>query len=144
MTQGFEANPCRPMPWLDAFAVGDPRIDAEHRALMDGCNQFCRLVAAGAATAEIMATVHRLAAAFEDHMASEEALFPAIRFPGGPRHLAEHQRLRARLTELTAHASRAQPARDLGAHANALRAQLVEHLLRYDLAYKTWVEEARG
>lgn len=140
MTKSFGSEACRPVPWLESFTVGDAAIDAEHRAMIDGCNDFCRLAARGADADEVAAVLRTLASDFAEHAASEEALFPLIRFPGGDRHAAEHRRLRERMAELVAHAPVAQ---DLPAQAAGLRALLVEHVLRYDLAFKTWIEESR-
>ncbi len=140
MTKSFGNDLCRPVPWLESFTVGDAVIDAEHRAMIDGCNEFCRLAARGAEAAEVAAVLRALAADFAEHAASEEALFPLIRFPGRDRHAAEHRRLRARMTDMIAHAPFAP---DLPAQAAGLRALMVEHVLRYDLALKTWIEESR-
>lgn len=128
------------LPWLASFDVGDARIDDEHRALIDGANDLCRLAADGAADDLRQAAAHALITLVEAHFESEEALFPAIGYTDRHDHVCEHAAIRMALAELLIGTSDMAPAEA----AATARLMLVEHLLRHDLGFKTWIQVTRG
>lgn len=143
MTGKFNAGPFdgawveRPMPWLDCFEIGDRRIDDEHRGLLAACNDLCALAANGTAWPVARTAAVTLIATVETHFASEETLFPAIRFPRTREHLREHDVIRKALVNLLA----GDPAIELRVAAATARMILVEHIIRHDLGFKTFVQE---
>jgi hemerythrin len=130
----------RPLPWLPSFAVGDERMDDEHRRLLDAANLLCALTQGDARAADVGDGVRELIAATEEHFASEEALFPIIGFRRMLSHIREHLSI-LNVLRNTLHVTEDA---DLSGPAAAARMVLVDHIVRHDLAFKTWVLAARG
>lgn len=129
----------QPMPWLDSFDVGDMRIDGEHRALIQMANELCALVQQPASLAMIRAAARDLIAVVEAHFESEEALFPTIFYPDQRAHVREHNSI---LTEMRTLLLDGGPPQPVG--AATARLLMIEHILRHDLGFKTWVGVAHG
>lgn len=146
MTGRFDANAKedawteRPMPWLDCFRIDDSYIDDQHRALLESCNTLCALASRGAEWPQAATMAGELMAIVETHFASEEALFPVIRFPRQNEHRREHDAIRKTLSGLLGGEAMV----DLRISAATARMILVEHIIRHDLGFKTFVQEARG
>ncbi|HTH16206.1 MAG TPA: hemerythrin domain-containing protein [Magnetospirillum sp.] len=132
--------PLRPLEWLDSFTIGDDGIDGEHRAVIDAANDLCALALATRDAATLRGAARELIAVVEAHFASEEALFPSIGFTGMLTHMREHLSIRQSLIELLL-SEGPMPAPVAAATARLL---LVEHMVRYDLGFKTWVQHLRG
>lgn len=128
------------LPWLASFDVGDARIDGEHRALIEVANDLCALVATQPPLKVLRGTARELIAVVEAHFESEEGLFPAIAFPGQRAHVREHLSILAALNVLLL---RDGPATPEVAAATA-RLLLVDHIVRHDLGFKTWIEMSKG
>ena len=128
------------LPWLASFGVGDDRIDAEHRAMVDAANELCELARSGADLAVLHAAARDLIALVEEHFASEEALFPHIGYTGRQQHVQEHRTILASLQSLLLEGSGMAPP----VAAATARLLLIEHILRHDLGFKTWIQVARG
>lgn len=128
------------LPWLDSFAVGDSRIDGEHRALIEVASDLCSLAASNASAKVLRGMARELIAVVEAHFESEEGLFPTIAFPEQRAHVREHISILAALNVLLL---RDGPATPVVAAATA-RLMLVEHMIRHDLGFKTWVEVSKG
>lgn len=127
----------RTMPWLNSFQVGDRLIDDEHRHLIEACNDLCRLAENGV---EIRAVAEDLIGIVDEHFTSEEALFQRIDFPGEAPHAAEHETIRATMRELLLSGERS----DKPQAAAIIRMMIVDHIVRHDLAFKTFVLDAAG
>jgi hemerythrin-like metal-binding protein len=146
MTDRFDASASegawveRPMPWLDCFDIGDNRIDREHRALLDTCNALCATAARGTDPAHAATIAGDLMAIVDVHFRSEEALFPIIRFPRQHEHCREHESIRKLLPTLLGRDALI----DLRASAATARMILIEHIIRHDLSFKTFVQEMHG
>lgn len=132
--------PTHPLPWLESFVIGDDHVDAEHRALMEAANDLCALTLETDDVALLRGQARELIALTEAHFASEEALFPTMGFTGMLSHLRDHVAVRDNLTTLLL-SDAPTPAPVAAATARLL---LIEHLLRFDLGFKTWVQAARG
>jgi hemerythrin len=133
------ANP-GPLPWLPSFAVGDARIDAEHRELIVTANDLCALAGCHNDHRVIRGAARELIAVTEAHFASEEKLFPAIGFTGMLSHIREHLAIQQSLGSLLLDGDLP----DLIIAAATARLLLVEHIVRHDLGFKTWVQVAQG
>lgn len=79
-----------------------------------------------------------LIAVVEAHFESEERLFPTIAYPAQRDHVREHLSIVAALDCLLLRDARMAPP----VAAATARLLLIEHLLRHDLGFKTWVEES--
>ncbi len=127
------------LPWLSSLDVGDERIDGEHRALMDCANDLCLLARAHPPPETLRRAGRELIALVEVHFESEESLFPLIGYTHRQSHVREHLILLDALHTLVFKAQD----RDPPLNAVTIRLLLLEHILRHDLEFKTWVEEAR-
>lgn len=128
------------LPWLASFDVGDDRIDGEHRALMACANDLCLLARAQPPRDTLRRAGRELIALVEVHFESEEALFPLIGYTRRQAHVREHLVLLDSLRALILKDRTLEPP----LVAATVRLLLLEHILRHDLDFKTWVEEARG
>lgn len=126
------------MPWLASFAIGDHRIDEEHRLLIAASNDLCVLAARGITVTRARAAAIELLAAIESHFASEEELFQRISFPHHRDHISEHDSIRNILGAMLLGGA------DFRIATATARVVLVEHIIRHDLGLKTYVQEARS
>lgn len=128
------------LPWLPTFDVGDERIDGEHRALIGCINDLCLLAHASPPPETLRRACREIIALVEVHFESEEALFPVIGYPRRQAHVREHLSLLEALRALLLRAPNPEP------HLAAATARLLllEHILRHDLEFKTWIEEING
>lgn len=68
--------------WDPAFDVGHDAMDAQHRQLLDQCNQLADLCAAADGDdAKFRQTFDRLMTMAREHFAAEEALLVAAAYP---------------------------------------------------------------
>lgn len=132
--------PTHALPWLDSFDVGDDRIDSEHRAMIELANDFCALALRQPPESMLRGAARELIAIVEAHFASEEALFPTIGYTERQAHVREHLSIHSALIDLLLGDLEMEP-RVAAATARLL---LVEHIVRHDLGFKTWVQVARG
>lgn len=139
MNHAADSASTSPLRWLASFDVGDSRIDGEHRALIELANDLCALAATEAPAKVLRGAARELIAVVEAHFESEEGLFPTIAFPEQRAHVREHISILAALNVLLL--------RDgpLPATVAAVTARLllIEHIVRHDLEFKTWVEASR-
>lgn len=129
-----------PLPWLSSFDVGDTLIDGEHRALIHVANDLCILAQHQPPASVLLGAAHELIAIVETHFASEEALFPVIGYRGRRIHVREHLSIRESLTTLLLSDDIVDPP----IAAATARLLLIEHIIRHDLGFKTWIQVARG
>lgn len=133
-------NSLHTLPWLASFDVGDNRIDGEHRALIDCANDLCALAGTRPPAHLLRAAARELIALVEAHFESEETLFPAIGYTERQSHVREHLAIRDGLHRLLLGEAKMAPPEA----AATVRLMLVEHLLRHDLGFKTWVQVTQG
>ncbi|MCR6631603.1 MAG: hemerythrin domain-containing protein [Magnetospirillum sp.] len=132
--------PGHPLPWLDSFEVGNERIDGEHRALMDAANDLCALALHQTDPRVLRGAGRELIAIVEAHFTSEESLFPAIGYTGMLSHVREHLSIMESLNSLLL----ADNHLDAPMAAGTARLLLLEHIIRHDLGFKTWIQVAKG
>ncbi|MBC7951450.1 MAG: hemerythrin family protein [Rhodospirillaceae bacterium] len=128
------------VPWLESFSIGHDSIDDEHRDLIQSFNEFCVRAAEDPHDTGLRPAAHGLIAKVEAHFASEEAIFPLIGYRRRLTHMREHLAVGNSLHSLLLNDTHMAPVDA----AVAGRLILVEHILRHDLAVKTWVLHAAG
>lgn len=132
-------TPAHSLPWFPSFDVGDPRIDGEHRALVECANELCSQASASVPTALLRRAGRELIVLAEVHFESEEALFPLIGYDDRQTHVRQHLGILAGLESLMLH-----PIADTPSLAAATaRLLLVEHIIRHDQEFKCWIEATR-
>lgn len=136
-----------PAFWSSSLEFGIPEIDAEHREFLALCETLETLVRAQAAAGEIGDLSVRICEHSLSHFAKEEELLRAAGYDQAhaidfAAHAAEHSRLVQAIadnqTALTGDTDKA-----VGT-ALAIKAGLLEHLLRWDLRYAEYIRQARG
>src|SRR5689334_808856 len=84
------------MRWSDAFSVGSPDLDREHRALFRIVTEL-ELAVNAASEPAMQAGLERLIAYSDFHFRSEESIMRAKKFPGIDAHAHEHRKFATRL-----------------------------------------------
>jgi hemerythrin len=132
--------------WIDAFSIGNPEIDADHRVLVADAASIVELIRAKRPWPEIEAQAQLMARRCVEHFRREEAILEREKFPEASAHRQEHARIECEMQSAVARLDSAggrTPADMVGA-ALYFREMLVDHLLRYDLAYKSHVLDRHG
>lgn len=124
--------------WKEAFALGIPEVDGEHRHFFEIMNRCARLAAEGATPTSLALVLKELATYAEHHFQHEEAALDRVGCPELPLHRAEHRRFVESLARLEAR----EAATVLGALA-LMRDWLLQHILGTDRRYVTWIEKER-
>jgi hemerythrin-like metal-binding protein len=136
-----------PFPWSEAFAVGDERLDEEHRSMVGLINQICLDASAGR-RGKAVSLLGELQFVSEAHFRHEEALLRRIQAEIEQQHLRtvvhiaieEHARSHRqsldalhRLVERT----RAANAGDGDASCHELKSWFIEHAVGAEAQVKT-------
>jgi len=135
------------LPWLDVLETGRDEIDADHRRLIDDTNALLEALAATAPRRELLARLRAMQTACSEHFRREEALLEREGFQNLAAHRDEHRRVEGEIAGLVAQlGGEVPPARTAEAEEAVLafRILLLEHLLYYDLAYKSYLQNRLG
>lgn len=79
--------------WRDAFSVGVPAVDHEHRELIDTINQLNDIAIAGGSAERIIAFLGEIYAQISAHFALEERVMREAQYDELAAHKAEHEAL---------------------------------------------------
>ncbi len=88
--------------WNRTLAIGVPKVDNEHKHLVDVLNAFYRAFQAGVAREKVFAVLNMLLRYAEIHFRNEEALMEAANYPELQEHRKEHERLIEEVFDLNA------------------------------------------
>lgn len=86
--------------WDRRLEVGLPKIDEQHRSLVDAFNALHQAMKQGRGKEEVGKTLAFLANYTVDHFAMEEGLMRQHAYPGMAKHQALHQDLVAKVGDL--------------------------------------------
>ena len=138
-------RPLSPLDWLPAFAVGEERLDREHRVLMRDINELTDLVFECPSWSSVVAKCEKIRKNTIEHFKTEEEVLERTAYPQFAHHRSVHRHLHQQLDDLVGHlllvphASRT----DIEA-ALHLRSMLIDHFFRKDIAYKSHILRSRG
>ncbi len=133
------------LPWAPAWEIGVQEIDDDHRLLIDQSNALFEALAEARPKAEIMAIVGRMESACWEHFRREEAILREARYEEADEHAAEHRRIERELAKAVRAMEAAEvSAAEWKAFALSFQSTLVNHLLLYDLKYKSHLLWKRG
>lgn len=79
--------------WTDEYKLGLPAIDADHKELLDVCNQFLDAVHGGQPVSELARILENMILRTRGHFTAEEHMLDRHGYPGLVAHKAEHERL---------------------------------------------------
>ncbi len=125
--------------WNRTLEIGIPKVDDEHRHLVDIVNAFHRIYEAGAARDKVFTVLNMLLRYAEIHFRSEEALMEAGNYPGLPEHREEHERLIQEVFELNARYEAAD-AEITSETMEFLKQWLLDHILSEDMKLREYFE----
>lgn len=137
-------SPTSAFQWNDAYALGIPEIDAQHRGFIEMANAFLDLASSGRTDQAALETaLSELVAYGRDHFASEEGYMDRIDFPDGEKqkHLDAHNTFVLRVNELAKRFRRGDPAlpREIVAFVCDW---LVRHIMQTDVKYTQYFRTA--
>lgn len=129
--------------WTDEFKLGLPVIDAEHRELLEVCNQFLDAVNNGQAVAELARILEKMILLTRAHFVAEERMLDRNGYPGLVVHKAEHERLLIQAEALLARyrdAAQEDEIRSLTMEtASFLQTWLLDHIRTNDRPYQPFL-----
>ena len=129
--------------WTDEFKLGLPVIDAEHRELLDVCNQFLDAVQTGRPIDELARILENMILRTRGHFIAEERMLDRHNYPGLVAHKAEHERLLIQAEALLARyrdAARDEEIRNLTSEtATFLQTWLLDHIRTNDRPYQPFL-----
>jgi hemerythrin len=142
---GGTVRPLSPLGWLPAFAVGEERLDREHRKLMRDINELTDLIFEGPSWPSVVAKCEVLRRETIKHFKTEEEVLERTAYPKIAPHRSVHRHLRRQLDDLVGHLVSVQHASRTDIEAALyLRSMLIDHFFRKDIAYKSHILSSRG
>ena len=135
-----------PFKWLDAFSMEVPEIDADHRKLIDLSEKLIQLLRINRQWSRVVATLKSTRKYWIAHCRREESILIADKYPDIAPHQQEHRRITQnmdRIIVLLSGAGKRGSPTDVET-ASLFRSMIVDHMLLFDLAYKSHVLYARG
>ena len=127
--------------WTEAYKLGIPAVDSEHKGLADLVNRFFAQAQEGATARELGATLNHLIDQTRGHFRNEESLLDRSNYPQLTQHAAEHDRLLLQLGHFQkAFQNGEATARELTIDtAEFFRHWLLAHIQTEDMSYKSYV-----
>jgi hemerythrin len=128
--------------WSEAFSVGNPLLDSDHRILIDLTQQLFDATDTGQSRDVVRSVLSALSEYAEHHFHREEAMMAACGYPDIAVHKAEHRRLEGQVRDIRD--------RHLAGERGALDEQVLEFLKKWltehiqvtDNSYRPWIERA--
>lgn len=131
------------LQWTPDYALGIPAMDADHRELLDLCNQFLALIDAGEPAAALARSLETLIIRTLAHFRAEEHVLDRHGYPALAIHVAEHERLLREAESLRQGLLAPEHGADLdrivGDTATFLRTWLLEHIRNNDRPYQPFL-----
>jgi hemerythrin len=135
----------RPLKWTRGLEIGVPEIDDDHRRLAHDSNALLGMLDDGDAAPRLLALVRQMQKGFVEHFRREEGILWDSGYPDARAHVAEHGRIERVLDGVVSDLHRAPggspEADDL---AVFFRTTLIDHLLMFDMRYKSHLLWRRG
>ena len=130
--------------WKEAFTVGDPLIDGQHKAFFRDIAAVAEALDLGAGREAVIAFYQAFYAALLVHFRDEEAMLARLAFHGLEEHRAEHQALLASVSAVEGMLLTSDDLDQWRFIVKHLFVALVEHLAGTDMRYKSHVLRTRG
>lgn len=129
--------------WSDEFKLGLPAIDAEHRELLEVCNQFLEAVQAERPVHELARILDTMILRTRAHFLAEERMLDRHGYPGLVVHKAEHDRLLLQAEALRARFADTAQHGEIGGltmeTADFLQTWLLDHIRTNDRPYRPFL-----
>lgn len=119
------------LKWSESLATGHQQIDEQHQSIFQSLEHLETAVREDRAMYAVYA-ITRLTHYVQNHFAAEEALMRQHGYPGIEQHIAEHEKLRSKVRELTRKSIYEDVSMEI---IELLRGWLVDHIGKVDMAY---------
>lgn len=131
--------------WLDAFTMDVPELDDDHRQLIEDAESLPQFIRDVRPWSEIVANVDLMADRCRAHFRREEQILERDHYPRYEFHRQEHARIEREIADIVARVrSNGEPSPAMIEAALYFRGMLIDHLLRFDLGYKSHLLYVRG
>ena len=124
------------MAWTDEYCVGLPRIDQQHKILLDCISLIQDAVSKRTTVSAIQAVLGQLENFARLHFAYEESSMRNYRYPGSEEHAEEHLQFMAALKDLQQESQLADTAHQL---IILIENRLREHIMHSDRQFASWL-----
>lgn len=124
--------------WKDAFELGLPGIDAEHRQFFEIMNRCARAAAEGASPTVVALVLQELATYARHHFRHEEAELDRVGYPELEAQRAEHARFEHELARI-----QALERPSILAALSLARDWLLQHVTGTDRRFVAWITRDR-
>lgn len=135
-------GPALPKIWSESFEVGVPTIDAQHAEFLELCEELEHALGRGAEGAEIVRLCLHLADHSKRHFSDEENMLMRSGYSlARTGEFIAHKHQHKELFRTIDHAlDMIRESSDPAKVAVSLKMALLEHLLRWDMMYKEFLE----
>ncbi|GEM_PF-1138190 len=128
--------------WRPSYNLGDPKIDNQHRQLVDLVNCLCAEICRSSSKNIVEKILVQLVHYAEEHFRDEEELMAHIGYPELQEHTEEHVRLVEEVFEFKKKYDDGLVSKeDL---VNFLKIWLIDHIIGSDLKIKHWLERKKA
>lgn len=124
--------------WSPQLAIGNPKVDDEHKELIRIANAVLRALNEGRDKAEFGKLLHALREYTVFHFNNEEEFMRSINYPDIRRHMDEHTELKRKVKDFQNELFHGQKI-DVNRMRDMLKEWLVGHILNCDLKIKTFL-----
>lgn len=129
-----------PLVWSDAWSVGAPDMDSDHRILLNLINTLPQALNSSESDWIVGSVLNSLWDYACYHFDREEALLRAANFPGSEDHAARHEVLKAQARDWLERYQADPESVSARALLVFLKGWLMNHVLGEDMRYKPYVE----
>jgi len=126
--------------WTDAYKIGIPSLDDDHRKLVDVTNHFFAQAESGTDKPALSATLDEIVRLLDTHFQREEVLLDRHDYPDRLNHSSTHRQEMLELQRFVESYKDGSLSLDLTvAHAEFLSRLLVKHIVEDDLPFKSTI-----
>jgi hemerythrin-like metal-binding protein len=130
--------------WHDFLATGVPEMDAEHRAFIMRVNELNLAVVEARDKTVVRQAMDRMLTEAASHFRNEQDLLDKWEYPEAAAHARKHAELMAKFARTMAEFETAEFSFVWAAKGLQLKQLLVEHLLKEDLQYQSFLQSKMG
>lgn len=133
-------DPMTSIAWSEAFSVGNPLLDSDHRILIDLLVQLFDATDTGQSRDVVGSVLSALSEYAEHHFRREEVMMAASGYPDIEAHKAEHRRLETHVRDVSGRYRAGERGVLDEQVVELLKKWLTQHIQVTDKSYKPWVE----
>jgi len=120
--------------WSDEYLLQISEIDSQHKYFVSLINELYTATVNRAGVMKLKEIIGRLNQYAKDHFATEEKYFKLFEFEGADEHIAEHQKLSAKVKEFSEKINTLDPKTSFEI-IDFLESWLLDHLVSMDRKY---------